>query len=281
MAENLNYTELICELNPNLQKHREYLIAYLTDIGWESFMETDAGINAYIAETDFNKEDLQGLENKFPDFKIEISHRLIEDEKWNETWTNNYFEPILFGKELVVRASFHPKFPSVKREIIIDPKTAFGTGYHATTFMLLEEILKTETEGKSVLDMGTGTGILAILSKMKHSARTVAVDNDPKAVLNTKENIQINNTPDIEVSKGEMSEKYGKFDIIYENIWKNIVINDMQMLANSLIPGGILLTSGFYYKEIEEVKKAGEIAGLKFQYSREKDGWAVIKFWRN
>jgi len=129
-----------------------------------------------------------------------------------------------------------------------------------------------------VLDMGSGTGILAILSKMQGSAYTYAVDNDPKAVLNTKENIIVNNTSDIEVLEGEMSEQYGKFDIIYENIWKNIVINDMPALANSLNSGGVLLTSGFYYKEFEKVKKAGEKQGLNFVSVREKDAWAMVKF---
>ncbi len=144
--------------------------------------------------------------------------------------------------------------------------------------MLIEEIMKLDTKGKSVLDMGTGTGILAILSKMQDSAYTLAVDNDPKAVINTKENIIVNKTSDIDVAEGEMSTTSGEFDIIYENIWKNIVINDMPKLAESLNTGGILLTSGFYYKEYEEVKKAGEAAGLTFEYARERDGWAIVKF---
>ncbi|RLD51380.1 MAG: 50S ribosomal protein L11 methyltransferase [Bacteroidetes bacterium] len=278
MNDNLDYTELICELNPNLQKHAEVLIAYLNDLGFESFMETEKGINAYIPQSLFNKEDLHGLESRFPDFKLKISHLIIKDEKWNESWTKHYFEPIIFGNELVVRASFHPEFPNAKKEIIIDPKTAFGTGYHGTTYMLIEEILKLDMQGKSVLDMGTGTGILAILSKMQASGRTVAVDNDPKAIINTKENIIINNTPDIEVLEGEMSIINESFDIIYENIWKNIVINDMPKLANSLNMGGVLLTSGFYYKEFKEVKKAGEKQGLNFISVREKDDWAMVKF---
>ena len=218
MNDNLDYTELICEFNPNLQKHAEVLIAYLSDLGFESFMETEKGINAYISQSLFNKEDLHGLENHFPDFKLKIAHRIIKDEKWNESWTKHYFEPIIFGNELVVRASFHHEFPDAKKEIIIDPKTAFGTGYHGTTYMLIEEILKLDMQGKSVLDMGAGTGILAILSKMQDSAYTYAVDNDPKAVINTKENIIINNTPDIEIALGEMSIINENFDIIYENI---------------------------------------------------------------
>jgi len=279
MNNNLDYIELICELNPNLQKHTEVLTAYLTELGFESFMETEKGINAYVPAGNFDEIDLTGLENQFEAFKIKISHKLIKDENWNKTWTENYFEPIIFGDELVVRASFHQKFPDAKKEIIIDPKTAFGTGYHGTTYMLIEEILKLKTKDKTVLDMGTGTGILAILSKMQGSADTYAVDNDPKAVLNTKENISINKTPDIKVALGDMSIiKDETFDIIYENIWKNIVINDIPKLVQTLNIGGVLLTSGFYYKEFEDIKKAGEKAGLNFVSAKEKNAWAMVRF---
>ncbi len=277
--DSLNYIEVVCKISPNIQKHKDFLTAKFTEIGFESFMETVNGINAYIAEEQFNKEDLLGLENISKDFKVKFHHKIIKDENWNETWTENYFEPIIFGNELVVRASFHEKFPNAKKEIIIDPKTAFGTGYHGTTYMLIEEIMKLNTTNKSVLDMGTGTGILAILSKMQNSAYTYAVDNDPKSVTNTNENIIINNTPDIEVALGDITIlKDETFDIIYENIWKNIVINDMPILAKHLNSGGTLLTSGFYYKEFNEVKEAGEKQGLKFEYAKERDGWAIVRF---
>ena len=279
MSSNLDYIELICEISPNLQKHRDFLTAKLTEIGFESFMETEKGINAYIAENLFNKDDLLNLTNISNSFKIKHHHKLIKDENWNKTWTENYFEPIVFGNKLVVRASFHKKFPTAQKEIIMDPKTAFGTGYHGTTYMLLEEILELDTSNKSVLDMGTGTGILAILSKMQKSNFTYAVDNDPKSVTNTNENIIVNNTPNIDVALGDISILNDeKFDIIYENIWKNIVIADIPILAKHLNVGGILLTSGFYYKEYNEVKKAGENAGLTFEYAKERDGWAIVKF---
>jgi ribosomal protein L11 methyltransferase len=279
MNKNLNYIELVCEILPNQSKHIDMLIARLSEMGYESFMETDYGINAYIPENDFKIEELSSLENTFEQFRLQFSHRLIADQNWNETWTENYFEPIVFGNTLVVRASFHTDFPRTENEIIIDPKTAFGTGYHATTYMLIEEILKNDLKGKSVLDMGTGTGILAILSKMKGSGFTYAVDNDPKSIVNTSENISVNHTKDIKLELGDINIlKDEQFDLIFENIWKNIVIADLPILFRHMNNKGILLTSGFYHKEFEEVKKAGEDAGFRFTDCKERDGWAMVKF---
>jgi len=275
----LDYIEFICEICPNLQKHRDVLTAFLTGEGFESFMETDEGLNAYIPFDQFNEAVLNDIVLQTFEFSVHAKYTLIKDQNWNETWTEHYFKPITFGSKLVVRASFHTEYPKAEKEIVMDPKTAFGTGYHGTTYMLIEEILKTDVKNKSVLDMGTGTGILAILSKMNGAAFTLAVDNDPKAVMNTAENIIINNTPDIDVQTGDISILSDqKFDIIYENIWKNIVIKDLPMLAKTLNSKGIILVSGFYFKEFEEVKKAGEHAGLLFTEVKEKDDWAMVKF---
>ncbi len=279
MTKNLNYIELICEILPNSEEHSEILIAYLNDVGFESFMQTETGLNAYIAERNCSEATLKTLKHDFREFKVTYIPHTVKDQDWNEVWTRNYFEPIVFGKDLVVRASFHTDFLKTDMEIVIDPKTAFGTGNHGTTYMLMEEILKLDVKDKSVLDMGTGTGILAILSKMKGSAYTMAIDNDPKAVINTSENIEVNNTPDIQVEEGDSTLlKEERFDIIYENIWKNIVINDLPILFKHLNPGGTILVSGFYFKEYEEVKRAGEKAGLKFVNANEKNEWAMLKF---
>ncbi len=279
MKDNLDYIEISCTINPKTEENSEIVIAYLTTLGFEGFMETETGINAYIPEAKFNKNNIKDFEKKFNYFKLHIDIKTIKDENWNETWTNNYFAPIIFENKLTVRASFHKTPADTDLEIIIDPKTAFGTGNHATTYLLIEEILNLDIKDKSVLDMGCGTGILAILSKKKLSARTLAADNDPKAVLNTEENIIINNTPDIEVITGDLSSiKNETFDIIYENIWKNIVLKDIPKLAEKLNNNGILLTSGFYFNEYKDIKNAGEKNGLKFESVKEKNGWATVKF---
>jgi ribosomal protein L11 methyltransferase len=279
MTKNLDYIELICEISPYSEEHSDILIAYLNDIGFEGYLQTETGLNAYIPERNCSEAILKTLKQHFQEFKVTYLLHTVKDQNWNEVWTRNYFEPIVFGNDLVVRASFHTDYPKTDMEITIDPKTAFGTGNHGTTFMLMEEILKMDIKDKSVLDMGTGTGILAILSNMKGSAYTLAVDNDPKAVINTCENIEVNNTPDIQVEEGDIKIlKQECFDIIYENIWKNIVINDIPILFKHLNSGGTLLVSGFYYKEYEEVKRAGELAGLTFVYAKEKNEWAMLKF---
>ncbi len=279
MQKNLDYIELVCEVNPNIEENREILTAYLNEAGLESFMETEKGVNAYMPVRLFNESILQAFQSNFFEFKVKYTSIIVKDENWNEIWTKNYFKPIVFGNELVVRASFHTEYPKADLEMVIDPKTAFGTGNHGTTYMLIEEILKLDLKGKSVLDMGTGTGILAILSKMKDSSFTFALDNDPKAVINTSENIIINQTPDIKISEGDISILSNeRFDIIYENIWKNIVINDIPVLTSHLNKGGILLVSGFYHKEFEDVKRVGEDAGLSFISVSEKNEWAMLKF---
>ncbi len=275
----MDYIEISFSLTPNKEEYRDALTAQLDLIGYESYMETDEGINAYIPQKDYDFEELSKLATDFQPAKLKFNENLIKDENWNESWEQNYFKPIIIGDKLLVRASFHKDFPKAEREIIIDPKTAFGTGYHATTYTLLEEILLLDLEQKSVLDMGTGTGILAILSKMKGSAFTLAVDNDMKSVNSTKENIISNNTPDISVKEGTTHILTNEiFDVIYENIWKNIVIDDLPILYKHLKPGGILLTSGFYEHDVPQVRRAAEKIGFTYIRHKSKDGWAVVKF---
>ena len=275
----MNYIELNCKITPNNQANINIVVAYLDKLNFESYMETETGVKAYIVENKFNNNDVLKISEKPAKFKLQFSHKIIIDQNWNETWEKNYFKPVLIKDKLLIRASFHDEYPKAELEIIIDPKTAFGTGYHATTYMLLEEILKLDLQKKSVLDMGTGTGILSILSKKLGASYTFAVDNDTKACINTRENIKKNNTPDIDIKTGDINILSNEnFDVIYENIWKNTVIADISVLYRHLNKGGILLTSGFYKKDAEDVKNAGIKAGFKHLYYVEKDGWAVVKF---
>lgn len=275
----MNYTEVKLYLKPDNEENREILTAQLSLNGFESFMYDDEFVCAYVAENKFNIKNIEAvIQNlSFLDIKYLITE--IQDQKWNEKWTENYYKPIIFGEELAVFASFHKNLPKTKLKIEVDPKMAFGTGNHGTTYLIIEEILKTDVSGKTILDMGTGTGILAILSKMKGSAYTLAVDNDSNACINTSENILINKTPDIDVKEGDINVlKDEMFDVIYENIWKNTVKADLPVLEKHLKPGGTIITSGFYAKEAHEVVEAGENAGLTFVESRENNEWAIVIF---
>jgi len=275
----MEYTEVQLTINPDTEGNRDIIAAELSNNGFESFMYNNKYLGAYILTDKYNVEDVNFIIEKLSFIEISFFAETIEDQKWNTTWTDNYFKPIVFGDELLVHASFHKDLPQTKYKIEVDPKMAFGTGNHGTTYMILEEILETNISGKSVLDMGTGTGILAILSKMKGSTYTLAVDNDPDACINTSENIIINNTPDIDVKEGDINIlEEEMFDIIYENIWKNTVKADLPILEKHLNPGGIIITSGFYAKEAHEVIEAGTNAGLKHISINENNEWAVVVF---
>ncbi len=273
-----DYIELSCTVCPDKQENLNILTANLDKLGFESFMDTEKGINAYIQAHKFDLGKIRNLAKKLS-FYLIFTSKLIKDQNWNQEWETNYFKPIVIGSQLLVHATFHKDLPKAKQEIIIDPKTAFGTGYHATTYMIIEEILKLNLYSKEVLDMGTGTGILAILSKLRGAKSVVAVDNDEKACVNTKENIEVNNVKDIIIKVGDCSVlDKESFDVIYENIWKNTVIKDIPILYKHINPDGILITSGFYKTDVEEVRKAGENAGFKYCYCKEKDAWAIVRF---
>ena len=275
----MDYIELFCNITPNIEKNTNFISGYLSHFGYDSFMITDTGINAYISVDKFDLNKILKFRDGISDFKLKISYKRLADQNWNEDWEKNSYKPVVIGKKLLVRASFHKDLPEAETEIIIDPKTAFGTGYHATTYMLLEESLKTNLKDKKVLDVGTGTGILAILSVKKEASFVLAIDNDEKAIKNTHDNIIQNKTPSVDIKTGTVEVLEDEiFDVIYENIWKNIVIGDLPTLKKHIAKKGIILLSGFYKEDVEQVREAGEKFGLTFVYSKNKDGWAVIKF---
>jgi ribosomal protein L11 methyltransferase len=275
----MNYIEISVRIEPLKEEYTEILSAVFAQIGFESFMEINEGFKAYIPQNDFNPDFAQEInQNEFPfSFRYEINS--VEEQNWNEIWEKNYFKPIQIGTECVVRASFHTDYQKANHEIVIDPKTAFGTGNHGTTYLLLEEILKHDLEGKSVLDMGCGTGILAILCRMKGASEILAVDNDPRACANARENTAFNNVDQITVAEGTSAIlKDEQFDVIFENIWKNTVIADLPVLAKHIKPGGFLTVSGFYVEDVEDVKYEAAKSDFVFQKTESRDNWAIVCF---
>jgi ribosomal protein L11 methyltransferase len=273
----MEYIEISVRIEPVKEEHKEILSAVFGEAGFESFMETEEGFKAYILERDFHKgmiEQVNKLDFPFS-FRIEID--IIPEQNWNEIWEKNYFKPIQIGNECVVRASFHDKFPNARYEIVIDPKTAFGTGNHGTTYLLLEEILRLDFTDKLVLDMGCGTGILAILCRMKGASHVLAVDNDPRACANAAENIAFNAVEDITIVEGTTAIlKDEQFDVIFENIWKNNVIADIPTLSKHIKTGGYLVVSGFYVEDAPDVIREAEQNGFIFEKTEVKDNWVIV-----
>ena len=271
------YIEYNFKVNP-VQPASDILIAELGEVQFESFLETEDGVQAYIKKEDWNPhilDDLQILEN--PLFTICYDYSEIEQENWNATWESN-FNPIQVGEQCVVRAPFHDK-PKVDYDIIIEPKMSFGTGHHETTHMMLAHILQNDFNGKSVLDMGSGTGVLAILAAMKGAKHIEAIDIDNWCYLNAQENVERNNCSHINVFEGTADLLVDqKYDIIIANINRNILLEDIPAYVKCLNKGGILFLSGFYVQDIPQITERCKEVGLKFEKNLEKNNWVAVKY---
>ncbi|OUO50740.1 50S ribosomal protein L11 methyltransferase [Parabacteroides sp. An277] len=259
----------------------DVLASELGEIGFESFKENADGLQAYIPENNYREATLQEKLKQFPIEGIRFHYTIqrIEDQDWNEEWEKNYFKPIRIGKECIIRASFHEPEKGYTYNIIIDPKMAFGTGNHATTFLMIQEMLQLDLTGKELLDMGCGTAVLAILAKMRNAQRVVAIDIDEWAYHNAIENIHINHTDDIEVALGgaERIAEFGKFDVVFANINRNILLADMHYYAANMKKDAYLFMSGFYTEDIPVLTEECRKNGLEFQSYTEKEHWAAIK----
>lgn len=279
----MNYFELDCKIVPFEATISEILIAELAELGYESFVENDNGLLAYITEDLFNAELLSSLTiASNPEHEITFSHKLIEQENWNETWEKNYFEPILIDNQCVIRSTFHQEFPEVKYQITIDPKMAFGTGHHETTSLMIKEILHHDVEGKTILDMGCGTGILAILSSMRGAKDITAVDIDEWSYRNTLENIELNATWNIHVMHGDISIiEDRKYDIIFANINKNVLLNDIPQYAKNLHKGAFLFLSGFYVTDFEDIDNIARKSDFELIKMEENNKWAMLKYFKS
>ena len=274
---NIIYIEYNFKIAP-LQPASDILIAELGQAGFESFVENDEGILAYIQKTEWSIDVLEELEIlKNDNFKISYEFKEIEQQNWNATWEEN-FEPIQIDNQCIVRAPFHEK-SNVVFDIVIEPKMSFGTGHHETTHMMLEHILNTDFNQKKVLDMGCGTGVLAILASMKGAAQVDAIDIDNWCYLNALENVTRNLCDNIEVFEGDASLLRNKtYDIIIANINRNILLADLPAYVKCLSDDGQLLLSGFYKEDIPLITAKCESLGLKFVKFSKKNNWVAVKY---
>ncbi|WP_264549220.1 50S ribosomal protein L11 methyltransferase [Flavobacterium sp. N2820] len=256
----------------------EILIAELGEKAFESFIETETGISAYVQKDLWSEtilEDIQILDN--PEFKINYTFEEIEQVNWNEEWEKN-FEAIEVDGKCHVRAPFHEK-TNAEYDIVIEPKMSFGTGHHETTHMMIQHILETDFTNKKTLDMGCGTAILAILAEMKGAQPIDAIDIDNWCYLNSIENAERNNCNHISVYEGDASLLVDKkYDIIIANINRNILLNDMQHYVNCLNENGILFLSGFYTEDIPVISESCIAKGLTYEKQFEKNNWVALRF---
>lgn len=259
---------------------KDLLIAELADIGFDTFEDTSEGFSAYIPSSNL---DLAALETlllaQVDGYNIDYQVQDIKEENWNALWESN-FNPILVDDACYVRATFHESKPQYPYQIVIDPKMSFGTGHHQTTSMMLSYILEHDFQAKRVLDMGCGTGILAILASKKGASAITAIDFDSICVESVKENTLLNDVSNIEVRLGS-SEAIGddKFDVILANINRNILLDQMPTYAASLEEGGELFLSGFYAQEdLPILQQACEKHALAYQDHKQTDLWCAARF---
>lgn len=260
------------------QPTTDILIAELGELGFESFMETNDGLLAYIDKKHWETGSLENvtiLHNS--DFSIIYEKSEVDQQNWNAKWEEN-FQPITLGHYCAVRAPFHP-VPNVKYDIVITPKMSFGTGHHETTHMMLQFVLKTDVAGKSILDMGCGTAVLAILAAMKGAGHVHAVDVDPWSYQNALENVKLNDHKEIEVTQGDATSLADrKYDVILANINRNTLLADIPSYVAHLNKGGILILSGFYKQDLPLISEKCASCGLSFQENLENNDWVSAKY---
>lgn len=273
----MNYIELTFLVSP---KHpfTDILVAQLAELGFESFCESDQGVQAYIQEADFNSNMLNqvGLLKEPGESNISYKQQLIPAQNWNALWESN-FDPVKVGMECIVRAPFHDKPAGFKFDIVIDPKMSFGTGHHDTTMLMIEEMLKLKLSGKRLLDMGCGTAVLAILAAKMGAEKIVAIDNEEWAYKNAMDNFIANDCRQVLVIHGNAKHIPDcSFDYIFANINKNVLLADMETYCKHLSTDGRLLISGFFIHDISALVDKAKECGLQLLSQMERNGWACV-----
>ena len=256
----------------------DILVAELGEVGFESFTEDVNGVTAYIQKADWDLTILESIQIlNSSEVKFDIGVKEIEQVNWNQEWEKN-FEPIVVDDQVSIRAPFHQN-PNLPYDIVIEPKMSFGTGHHETTHLMIQHLMQIEVDGKSVLDMGCGTGILAIFTEMKGAKAVDAIDIDSWCYENSIENVERNECKNIKVYEGDSSLlKPDRYDLIIATLNRNILLGAMTVYAKSITENGILLLSGFYTEDVQKIDEAATTQGLKLQGKLERNNWVGLKY---
>ena len=276
----MDYIEITCTLtaNSNTAEASEIVIALLAESGFESFEESDNAVKAYIPDENFDAAALQGFSEDYPELIESVDVRRIEQKNWNHEWENN-FPMVEIAGRVVVHAPFHTDIPDREHRICIMPQMSFGTGHHETTSLMIELMLDLDLSGKRVLDMGCGTGILAIFAAMKNAGAVSAIDIDGWAYLNAIENCKRNNFSNIEILHGDSSLLTGRsFDLLLANINRNILLADMTTCTGCLPDGGLLQISGFYTADFPDITAGATRNGLELIRHLTKKDWVAALY---
>ena len=276
-----DYTEVRVDFSPCSEDLTDIAAALLADAGFETFVPDAAGLTAYIPASKYTPALRQTLDTPiFTDVDVTWNAKLIEGQDWNSEWEKHYFKPIVIEGRCVIHSSFHTDVPSAEFDIVIDPKMAFGTGHHSTTTLILQQLLQLPLEGKAVIDMGTGTGILAILARMRGARPVSGIEIDLPAWENAIDNCRLNGCEEITMLHGDasaLSQIGYAADLLLANINRNVITADIPDYAKKLKPGATVLLSGFYVHDIPIVSEAAAKAGLETMGHTELNAWACVK----
>ena len=272
----MKYIELSFSFSPNKDR-ADIVIAKLNEIEFESYVETENGVDAYIQEVLFNQDKLlEVIEDLKSLFQFKYTIKGIKQENWNQQWEDN-FNPVEINKNCFIRAHFHDKI-DCNYEIIITPKMSFGTGHHETTFLMMNEMFQIDFKNKKVLDMGCGTGVLSILSKKLGASYIQAIDIDEWSYENSVENATLNNTEEIDFKLGDVTDINRKFDVVLANINRNIILEDINNYTDSMNKNSDLLLSGFLSEDVVIIRGKAESLRLSFVSHKNKNKWNLLHF---
>ncbi|MBI1342683.1 MAG: 50S ribosomal protein L11 methyltransferase [Terrimonas sp.] len=267
-----NYIKI--HFNKIASDQAELLLALLSNAGYEGFEEGDEYFSAFIPETAFDEATLQSITGSL---HLQFEKSIIASKNWNQEWESS-FDPVTVDDFCSIRAAFHSPVNNMQHEIIITPKQSFGTGHHATTFLMIRQLKTMELKGKKVFDYGTGTGVLAILAEKMGAAEVLAIDNDDWSIENAGENILMNHCTRVKLEKQSVIPSNSQFDIILANINKNVITANFQSLADGLVSGGKLVLSGLLKTDEPDILSLSENADLQLQHREERGEWISLTF---